>query len=1746
MRQKEIVNFCTKDEERLALLCHQFENINRSLNLAMPFDIEGAIDYGTFKKCLLEVTKNHTSLRSRFCAEDRKAIKIVTENCEDFLDFSFEDLSALENPKSKVDELYEASQDVERNIFAVSPMKFVLCKLSLTRHLAFISAHHLFSDYKSGVLVGIEVQNEYNQRLSESNTVSKEYDLTIDSSALKTVYEETEKSYKRNKETIIGSYRNYSPLRYNNNDVPITDRSFELDNIMFDIPQNTIYEVQDYCSRLNCSEVAFYSTAFAIYIGRRQNRERFILGFPVDLRKGRSNQNAIGYLSKPIPVPIELNDSLSGNLVSTMNREIKKAIRYRHFPWERLKNHGVDVPTVNTLFNFFEGMGGEEEKRHENNIRIRSRHGGLKYSSMELWLTLYRVDTKIGAQLEFSKELFDKSAFYSFSGEYLGIVKELLNEEQIIPISNSERLLTVCGSLTLDPLLTPEMNEGFSQSTAFKLQPYKQVLQTLYNRALPNCPVAILFRIDDFLNASQPVSEVEITAFMDQLTEGFRFSINEKRAKHYLLICPSQDEVVGNNPIFLDRCKALENIENLQVEYFQLESNSTLFDAITSEVADIPYKRSVYRNLHEQLLRFHYTSTHQRPKVFVLDCDNTLWKGVAGEVGAQGVEISKAHANFQRELIKQYENGLLLALSSKNNPEDVWAVFSDNSDMMLTREHIASYRIGWSLKSESIREIAIELNLGIDSFLFLDDSPVEIAEVRNSLPELLSVTVPTDLKRLDQFVTRFWPFHYPNEKTIINRTSMYKTEIERQEAKRSSSGLYDFISSLDVQIDLVELDSSTIERASQLTMHTNQFNCTGKQLSVLELQRFVDYGGEGFLISVKDRFGDYGISGCVLFTEDQSFIIENTLLSCRVLGRGVEYSLSKIVAQKAIDSGFKSLQFNWSDTGRNTPGLHWLKQLCGQETLQMICMCDAESMIERPLRSYLDHSETKLESSGATERPCFKSRITEGISLESIRVDCPESQKEEKAELGDSEIETLKQLWLKATNRSFIIPNMSFLEQGGSSLESVYLLVELEEMFQIELTIDDLYSHNTFEELVSLIEHKKDGEDMQSSRFKNMLEDSELSYDTVPFQPVTKNPTENEHILLTGASGFVGIHLLYQLLRVSSNVRVSCLVRSGENIDAQAHLLASASKYNLFFSEETLLRVSVIEGDLGEKRFGLTDQEYKRAADKITRIIHCGASVNFFNSYEQLRGVNVEGTRQLLELAVTGAKKDFVYISTLGVFHSEQNFSLDAFYETSATGSPEKLPTGYQQSKWVGDKLVTRAMERGVRAKIFRLGVVTGNPDTNSIKSADFFVHFQAALSKMGTIPQMRSMDFTPVNFIAEAVATILQFDRNEWQIYHVSNPNPLSTKELTEWASFGGEQLKIVPYKDWLDEAELFLAGNPKDGLTIYKPLLFGPKGRRSFLEVLLGAPYVNTSNMQNSLEKVGLLFPPIDQDLFRRYKKAYHLHGLIQEDNSSNSSNPINLCTIIEDMTGYISMITNTPLEDSDYFDAYDQGKIEDSRVSIDFAGHIPTVDELFSKRKIFLNGSLRAPAISENTLEISNGYLEIAPFEGYRPKKSESKLFLSYTIELVDYSGNEYLLEGQKVSKEFTRMFSEVSEILFTITEKRSKRIWAGIIRIPFQELFHQQLTEISFREGVSEKEKLQLKCSWMGILGFYSFKNYLNLYLRNHCIDWAGIVTTARVIPEIKRWGDEYISAIKRVRKFGLFSKAFNYQIEKWGK
>jgi len=337
-----------------------------------------------------------------------------------------------------------------------------------------------------------------------------------------------------------------------------------------------------------------------------------------------------------------------------------------------------------------------------------------------------------------------------------------------------------------------------------------------------------------------------------------------------------------------------------------------------------PYTETFWQEIGRLLGRILAAEKISPKKCIALDLDNTLWGGIIGEDGLQGIQLGddfpgKAYRDFQQTLVCLKKKGVLLAVASKNNPEDVYEVFDKHDAMILSRKDFAALEIHWDSKVESIRRVAKKLNIGLDSIIFVDDSAKEIGEISERLPDVTCVVVPEELAELsDLFAeTDFFDFAEITDEDR-RRTEMMAADSARLEIQEAMSE-EEFRKSLNLKIEVFAAQKQHLARVTQLINKTNQFNLTTVRRTQDEVEELV--GSKDALVlgmDIKDKYGDYGLVGVtILKKKAKSCVIDTLLMSCRVLGRGAEETLIAKLAEAAKSLGCDEIRGRYIATSKN-------------------------------------------------------------------------------------------------------------------------------------------------------------------------------------------------------------------------------------------------------------------------------------------------------------------------------------------------------------------------------------------------------------------------------------------------------------------------------------------------------------------------------------------------------------------------------------------------------------------------------------------------------------------------------------------------------------------------------------------------------------------------------------------------------------------------------------------------------------
>ena len=361
------------------------------------------------------------------------------------------------------------------------------------------------------------------------------------------------------------------------------------------------------------------------------------------------------------------------------------------------------------------------------------------------------------------------------------------------------------------------------------------------------------------------------------------------------------------------------NIDDL----FSYEGHKNCFDERNYSLFRCRLSTLGLKLISEKISELMFRINNTNKKVLLLDCDNTLWGGVIGEDGIEKIQLGQdgvglAYIEFQKAIKKIQENGIILALVSKNNSEDVINVLEKHKSMILKKKDIAAFKINWKEKSENIRQLSKDLFIGLDSFVFWDDNPIERNKVRNEIVDVEVIEPKKDIsywsKQLLEY-SAFSKFQITKEDYV--KTKQYKSRGIFLEKKKSSKNEIGYLKKIKIKAKLILVENDNIDRASQLTEKTNQFNFNTKRYKISDIKR-LKKNHLCFLVKLSDVYGDHGIvSFFILKKYKKTLVVDLFLMSCRIMGRYLENWILNEIKKIAINNNKKNILFEFIPTKNN-------------------------------------------------------------------------------------------------------------------------------------------------------------------------------------------------------------------------------------------------------------------------------------------------------------------------------------------------------------------------------------------------------------------------------------------------------------------------------------------------------------------------------------------------------------------------------------------------------------------------------------------------------------------------------------------------------------------------------------------------------------------------------------------------------------------------------------------------------------
>lgn len=679
----------------------------------------------------------------------------------------------------------------------------------------------------------------------------------------------------------------------------------------------------------------------------------------------------------------------------------------------------------------------------------------------------------------------------------------------------SKQTLAVAATFTADLLTKPLQfwMEQLEISVRVVQAPYAQLMQELFDpRSLLSMNRLgfnlLLLRLEDWIRDRSDAETQENLHHLRITALDFARAVALLRARNntplFIHFCPASITLpdVYRSAIDEHEHKLVQELDKLSYTHcsthtalMRLYPLSEYENPQADRIAHIPYTQEYFAALATLFSRRIAALTKPQYKVIAIDCDNTLWQGVCGEDGPTGVRLTEAHLELQRVLVRQHDAGVLLTLCSKNNPADVEAVFSAHPEMPLRQEHLICSRINWKPKSENLRSLAKELDLALDSFILIDDSELECAEVQANCPGVLALHLPGTQHEILHFIHHVWAF----DRLVVTedakqRTAQYRQNLTRSKALIEAGDLRQFLASLELKVDVSPMQAGDLHRVAELVQRTNQFNFTSIRRRASEIETLCsDSQLRCLVVRVRDRFGDYGLVGALLFRRTSDELdVDTFVLSCRVLGREVEHRIVNVLGRMALEEGCGTIVVRYRRTARNAPAWAFLEssfirfrapsQLNPQHIEEVIFRVPSNCALNLSGDSSVVEEEKKVTPEGATRGR--RSKTSSNWHENAYRFSRPA---ELMAQLTHSSAVTpdrqgqfvapqtptqaaVAQIWAKVLGVSDVGLEEDFFELGGNSLLAVQVIASIGSVLGLEISIYEFFEAPTVREVARKLE----------------------------------------------------------------------------------------------------------------------------------------------------------------------------------------------------------------------------------------------------------------------------------------------------------------------------------------------------------------------------------------------------------------------------------------------------------------------------------------------------------------------------------------------------------------------------------------------------------------------------------------------------------------------------------------------------
>ncbi|MEV0245519.1 HAD-IIIC family phosphatase [Nocardia sp. NPDC050712] len=811
--------------------------------------------------------------------------------------------------------------------------RFELLDAGSADQVLLFGAHHSMSDVQSMLLVAGELAAELSGAPLDDTVTNRDLHQLLAAQPAKR--EATEAAATQWREAFGGARRLELTLAHPR---PVR-RSYGAGAIAVDLPAGLHDRVADRARDLGLTPAAIFLGALTMLLARRQGVDQFALAVPVDTRMHADATDAVGYFGLPVPFPASVT---ADDLVADVLRRTGLRLRALLAPGAGFADvlaalagaglHRDNAPMIEVYFNYLRANSAVAAAEV---VPV-----STGYSDLDLMVAVLPDTGQVW--FTYNSDIIDARTCAEFGAEYLATVAaaiadpgaparpEIAGQQ---PVSGTRVALGATFALGRLPDLLVAAAADSSAITVAEA-PYHHVLSCLRDPsgifAQSSMALSIVLLRAADLERFGALSDDLLTELAAEYPAAVRELAERTRKPVIVGLLPSaapEERLSAWERLVGERLREIPGVAVLAPqEWTRLHPVGDPFDARTEALAHLPFAAEFQAAVALTLTATVAAVLEPAPKVIAVDGDDTLWSGTAGEIGAAAVVFDAPRLALARRLAQWRAAGTLLVLVTNNDADVVEAVLN-RPESPLRSADFAAISAGWSDKTERLEAVARTLRLGLDSFCYLDDNPVEVARMRVRLPEVLSVTCPP-AGELESFLARLWPM-VPVAATAEDsaRADFYQQEQARDTA-RAAAEFATFLDQLDLTVDVEPLTEATLERARQLVRRTNQFTLAAVTPDDLDRWRAE---GEVWTATARDRFGDYGlISVLALRIDGDSLCLSGWQLSCRALGRGVEEQLLTWVADRAESLGCATVRIVVDHTPRNEPARRLAARLLGR------------------------------------------------------------------------------------------------------------------------------------------------------------------------------------------------------------------------------------------------------------------------------------------------------------------------------------------------------------------------------------------------------------------------------------------------------------------------------------------------------------------------------------------------------------------------------------------------------------------------------------------------------------------------------------------------------------------------------------------------------------------------------------------------------------------------------------------------